>query len=290
MINWQILAMGTERVGQWWLFNHLKNDYSRLYYITEGSASFSVNGVSFRAEAGDLVYLPANHLINLQSSGHMAHRFIHFMAQFYQTDCAECFTPPYTFQITSQQIKAWDRLAITFQDLRLPWLNPFLAHPTATHQFEKIFNEMDLVHQIETETAFRTLFKPILNQLVPIDSARQHFKSAFSAWLQSNPNLPITRQTAADHLGISEAHFSVRFKQMMGQTLQRYLIHWRLDQAVQLLLGTQLPLKEVATNCGFTTYALFYKQFTAAFQHTPKAFRQTYAQPSSSEPTPSKGR
>lgn len=60
-----------------------------------------------------------------------------------------------------------------------------------------------------------------------------------------------TLREVAEHAGIGYDHLRHAFKEQRGRSLVRYLNEVRMDRAKTLLAHSQLPLKQVATLCGF---------------------------------------
>ncbi len=63
------------------------------------------------------------------------------------------------------------------------------------------------------------------------------------------------------HAGVSEEHLSRIFRQITGQTVFNYIREMRLETAKTLLCGTRLSVTEIASRCGFSSTALFSRNF-----------------------------
>ncbi len=72
---------------------------------------------------------------------------------------------------------------------------------------------------------------------------------------------------------LSRCHFARAFKQSVGGTPHRYLMHRRLEKAQELLGGTELPLAEIALATGFSDQSHFSRRFRDHLGTTPSAFR-----------------
>ena len=73
---------------------------------------------------------------------------------------------------------------------------------------------------------------------------------------------------------LSRCHFARAFKQSVGGTPHRYLMHRRLEKAQELLGGTDLPLAEIALATGFSDQSHFSRRFRDHLGTTPSAFRR----------------
>lgn len=77
----------------------------------------------------------------------------------------------------------------------------------------------------------------------------------------------------ASLLGISEFHFSHRFKQVLGTTPHQYLLQQRIERAKQLLKQRDRSIADIALTCGFNSHSHLSKQFRQITGTTPKAYR-----------------
>ncbi|SEN31088.1 AraC family transcriptional regulator [Lihuaxuella thermophila] len=94
---------------------------------------------------------------------------------------------------------------------------------------------------------------------------------------------PLKLNEIAQKALLSPFHFSRLFKQSTGYSVMEYLLKFRLTQAKQLLVETQLTISEIAEKVGFSDQSYFGKVFKRYEKLTPKEFRLTY---SKSRPLP----
>ena len=78
---------------------------------------------------------------------------------------------------------------------------------------------------------------------------------------------------------ISSGHLMRAFKQTTGETVHSYVERVRLTKAQRLLCETNLPLKAIAAELGFSTPSSFSFAFRRATGEPPKVFRQQFRKP-----------
>lgn len=69
--------------------------------------------------------------------------------------------------------------------------------------------------------------------------------------------------------GMSKSAFAERFARLIGTPPQKYLTHWRLQLAADLLRGGNLKVGEVAYRVGFASEAAFSRAFKLSMGITP---------------------
>jgi len=73
---------------------------------------------------------------------------------------------------------------------------------------------------------------------------------------------------------LSEFHFSVAFRNSVGETPHEFLIRRRMDRAQRLMLSTDLPLCEIAGECGLADQAHLSRLFRRVVGATPASWRR----------------
>jgi len=79
----------------------------------------------------------------------------------------------------------------------------------------------------------------------------------------------------AEAIGISYDHLRHVFKSERGKSLVQYLNEVRMERAKTLLIHSRMPLKQVATMCGFKDEYYFSAVFNRSAQMPPGRYRAT---------------
>ena len=83
-------------------------------------------------------------------------------------------------------------------------------------------------------------------------------------------------QQIADHCGVDRAYLSKIFKYATGNTLQEYLIQFRIKRAKQLLKDTDLSVKYVSYSVGYNDPFTFSKVFKKQEGVSPSVWRKNH--------------
>ncbi len=78
----------------------------------------------------------------------------------------------------------------------------------------------------------------------------------------------------AARAGLSQNYLAHHFKERMGLTIQRYLLHRRIDLAAHLLATTRMAVKQAGAAAGMPDPQYFNKQFRGTTGVSPSVFRQ----------------
>jgi transcriptional regulator GlxA family with amidase domain len=111
----------------------------------------------------------------------------------------------------------------------------------------------------------------------PETPARLHVRKARELiWTEfSNPGLTLDK--VAWRSGLSAQHLERCFRAEMGMTVFDYLRHVRIEQAKLLLMDTALAVGVIAERVGFSSHALFSRNFRRAAGVDARAFRCSLA-------------
>lgn len=78
----------------------------------------------------------------------------------------------------------------------------------------------------------------------------------------------------ADHVAVSRSVLTRRMKSLLGVTPSEFLKDSRLRHAATLISTTDMALKDIAIDCGFSDLNYFGKCFKSVYGMTPSAFRK----------------
>ena len=88
----------------------------------------------------------------------------------------------------------------------------------------------------------------------------------------SEPGLTVSG--IAEEVGMSDSRLSVAFKQVYQETPMECITFSRMHRAQRLLRDTEMPVKDIATECGYYDISAFNRRFKSYTGQTPQQFRQ----------------
>ena len=100
----------------------------------------------------------------------------------------------------------------------------------------------------------------------PVAAARDLIASRFA-----EPELSVA--VVAQEVGLTDSKLSVEFKKAYHMTPLEFITRKRMLQAKDLLLSTEIPIKDIAIECGYYDISAFNRRFKAYSGMTPQQYR-----------------
>src|SRR6266508_4078849 len=99
------------------------------------------------------------------------------------------------------------------------------------------------------------------------------------ALIHSQPQEPWTLASLAFQVGLSRTAFTMKFKQLVGESPLRYITRWRLNKAAAYLRTGTGTLTEIARLVGYDSEVALSKAFKRYFGVAPGAYRHSVLAP-----------
>lgn len=113
---------------------------------------------------------------------------------------------------------------------------------------------------------------------VTLDLQRQGSRfDELHAWIAEHLTLDLGIPALALQAGMSERSFIRHYRADTGQTPARVIEQIRVETARRLLSDTLVPIKRIATQCGFGSEETLRRSFLRAMGVTPQAYRERFS-------------
>jgi AraC-like DNA-binding protein len=98
-------------------------------------------------------------------------------------------------------------------------------------------------------------------------------------YILDNYSKPISAETIAATLGMSQSKFSRFFRKATGNNFTAFVNHIRINKACHLLMNTDMYIATICYEVGFNNVANFNRRFLDMKGVTPKEFRSRLSKP-----------
>jgi AraC-like DNA-binding protein len=96
-------------------------------------------------------------------------------------------------------------------------------------------------------------------------------------FMKAHLHEPLNISTLAALVRVSRSHYTTLFRRVTGYAPMSYLNHLRMQRAVQLLNTTDLSIKRISDQLGFSDQFYFSRAFSKMHNHSPSEHRRRYA-------------
>ena len=154
---------------------------------------------------------------------------------------------------------------------------PFFAGQPPEELFQRLISELGYISSFMQYQASCTALEIIHNALsrketVVADKPLEEFCRLTEFQFH---NSFCSVEQIADQMNLSRVTLYRLVRNAFGCAPKEYLERRRLQEAIKLLLGTRIPVKEVAARCGYVYSNYFSRTFRQKMNCTPEEFRKS---------------
>jgi AraC-like DNA-binding protein len=237
-----------------------KHEAAKILFITDGNANIVLNDKTFIIARGDLLLINMNTDHEILSSG-------------------------------DTSLKGY---SLIFSKLHLDGLPmghiiPLEEHPILkVQEYHLTLNKyMEDIHEeyqnneLGSDEIISSLLKTLIIKILrimysPNSSRNTSISEKVIKYIIENYNRDISLTELANVVYVNPYHLAHTFKDETGISPIQYLITHRIEVARNMLLNTNLPIREIASNVGYPNanyFNLIFKKFTG---YTPGKFRKKF--------------
>ena len=217
--------------------------FCELTFVLKGSLNYFIDGKEYRIPEGSSVFLPEGSVRERPQSEHRAtYTSFNFVSE----------TPLALPHLIPNVGSECNFLLTCAEEIRRKY------YPNALSQIAHIC---------------RCLIENLQANLI---LAKEHPLTAkIKRYLGEHLSEKITLQDVGEETYFSPLYCETVFKRETGESIIRYLLKRRMEEAKRLLAEGSLPLKKVAETVGFEDYNYFSRAFKKSTGITPKEYRNS---------------
>lgn len=219
--------------------------YYDFTFVLDGHMTYIVNNKKYVVSKNDAIFLPPGTL-RARESNSIPIRFVSF--NFY----------------------AKPGVSLPFRKYMPKCITPLIKKIVST------FPQSHLSPSFHSKEKCAIILNHILYELMDaqkLDSKNEHIRKIIT-YIDEHVCEKINLSDVSNFVNLSKEYTSALFKKEMGITLIDYINKEKLSIAKELILGSEMPLTDVAAYVGFEDYNYFSHIFKKHFTTTPKRMEQ----------------
>ncbi|NLM80409.1 MAG: AraC family transcriptional regulator [Clostridiales bacterium] len=245
--------------------------------VLEGRGRYYIEGRAYDLLPGDVIILSntETHAVRVQEGCSLKHLVIHFDPSFIWNSLANDID--YNFLLVFYE------RGPNFSN-RLDRDNPATARIFSLMlDIQREFKEKKLCYELIIKIKLQTIFAEILRNFDYIDREKVvkplsgsdifHLNKVIDH-INKNLDSELRLGELAEMVHLSPTYFSTLFKRFNGVSPIEYIVHKRVQRAIELIRTTDMNLTEIAMACGFNNATNFYKAFNKVTGRTPASYRR----------------
>ncbi|GKX29399.1 hypothetical protein SH1V18_18790 [Vallitalea longa] len=240
-----------------WSSRNYVFEYDSIGLVVDGSIWLQYDDIDFVVNKGELYYFPGHTIqsFNIYNCKTAIKYWCHFTAQIGENTLFDiiniptkikCKDIPYTIDIFESMLEAYNKEYVG----------------NSLYYNSKLY---ELIHEYINSSCNNIYLKN--NQ-----TSRDMY--VINEYIEKNINKNITVKELADLAGFSNNYFIEIFKEYFNMTPLQYIIHKKITIAKSLLTCTNMSIKEISYNLGFSSQNYFSEIFKSQTNFSPSLYRK----------------
>ncbi|MHC4874739.1 MAG: helix-turn-helix domain-containing protein [Planctomycetota bacterium] len=225
-----------------------------IVFVESGAMDIALDDYDFRVESGEAVWFLPDCRRSLATAEHFSHaRAWRINFSLFENEKCLFFNKRYIHKSDAWQLLSYMQIAAELWHNNPPWRDD---------EFRSLLNCITL--------RFFSLPEYADNSERVLDSKK---RQEILSFIFDNITEEITPRDLAEKAGMTADYFSRIFKNTFSIPPKTYLVRQRLRYAANLLLESDLSIKEICHTIGETNISKFYRQFRGLFGIPPARYR-----------------
>jgi AraC-like DNA-binding protein len=246
-----------------------------ILYVTQGKMDASVEGQTWTADPGDIIFINSNFLHGISNVEDAFHYNFTFGLEIFEQALVDLRDRTAQKSIFDRQLfvsrKQDGPLQEAMEALLLAIREEYHAERPGYRLAVKS-RLYDLALLFLREVPKRELDA---RAIVKRDYNRALLERVFSFIYDNYSEEAITLEQAADRVALSKFYFSRFFKEQTGLTFHTYLCKIRVVRAMECLLESDQSITDIAYQCGFSSLKTFNRLFKQYTGSPPSRYRRS---------------
>lgn len=260
-----------------WNWKNVRSPFTRLYYVTEGTAKVKIPSGVFTLTPGHLYLIPSFCLHSDINLSHFEHFYIHIYEDVSSKKRVfEDFDFPFELDAGPFDLELFKRICELNPYSRLAQSNPAsYDNDTTLLQNLQSITTRSLWNRVESRGILYQLIAKFLKDARPKeDFSDDRIQTALS-YIRKHLDERINISDLAVLACLSEDHFIRVFTKEVGDTPINYITKRKMERAQLLLATEKQPVKSIAYSLGYSDHSYFNRIFKSKIGMTPLQYRES---------------
>ncbi|MEI6561528.1 MAG: XylR family transcriptional regulator [Verrucomicrobiota bacterium] len=154
-----------------------------------------------------------------------------------------------------------------------PLSSVMLNAEKAGYEAAALLHEMMLGKKVKPRCIMIEPTHVVARQSTEVASTNDAKIAAALRFIQLGASRPLRVLDVAEHIGLSRRSLELRFRRALGYTVLKAIRQAQLERVRAFLIETDLPIQQIAAQCGFANGNYLGKIFRRECKETPQQFR-----------------
>lgn len=261
-----------------WNWKNVNSPFTRLYYVTEGSAQIELPDGIYTLSPKHMYFIPAFTIHTNICKSNFVHYYLHIYEDHYSdNDWLDHWKFPVEIEATDLDLALFKRLCEINPHMTLQKSDPTTYDNNPTLMQNLIKNrQRAFCDKVESRGIVFQLLSRFFKQGQSKIEMEDNRIAKTILYIRKHLNEAIELEKLAEISCLSKDHFIRLFKKELGTTPLQYINQKKIEKAQLLLITEELAVKEIAFQLAFDDYSYFNRLFKKTTGVTPQEYRRLY--------------
>ena len=261
-----------------WNWKNVNSPFTRLYYVTEGSAQIELPDGIYTLSPKHMYFIPAFTIHTNICKSNFVHYYLHIYEDHYSdNDWLDHWKFPVEIEATDLDLALFKRLCEINPHMTLQKSDPTTYDNNPTLMQNLIKNrQRAFCDKVESRGIVFHLLSRFIKQGQSKIEMEDNRIAKTVLYIRKHLYEAIELEKLADISCLSKDHFIRLFKKELGTTPLQYINQKKIEKAQLLLITEELAVKEIAFQLAFDDYSYFNRLFKKTTGVTPQEYRRLY--------------
>lgn len=246
-----------------WNWKNVNSPFTRLYYVTEGSAQIELPDGIYTLSPKHMYFIPAFTIHTNICKSNFVHYYLHIYEDHYSdNDWLDHWKFPVEIEATDLDLALFKRLCEINPHMTLQKSDPTTYDNNPTLMQNLIKNrQRAFCDKVESRGIVFQLLSRFFKQGQSKIEMEDNRIAKTVLYIRKHLNEAIELEKLAEISCLSKDHFIRLFKKELGTTPLQYINQKKIEKAQLLLITEELAVKEIAFQLAFDDYSYFNRLF-----------------------------